>query len=849
LSAAPHRFDFGPPGARVAEGYRAVAPATAFTAARGHGFLSTPAEAGVIDESIMVRDARGLQLWRVRPGFFALTPLTEDYVAGPALRFQVALPDGRYDAVATIGYKFAMHHLIARANGKDILNDFSVYTYHYQFRGMRDDTSIGGIYRLPFTVEVTGGKLIFELAGDTSKGAKQHRLKNPQGGPDVEFTTGGPFTVASLMALTIAPQRADSPDVAKARALLRRAGDLEVDDPEEGRLTADARRLLEGVIKREPDYLQAAELLEEARLFELAVRLFHNRRTGLTEHGVVANFHKSNGIWRQFREDHPFHWKGLQYSARMFKGFIPFSFTPKSEEAVEYFRRIEKRWPKNKYVRLYLYDDWSQRDWRYNDYAAPPGTPRWAEALRRGFNQTLDFAEWWADFRQQPNGSLGGGWNDDVEIMPVFVINWLVSPSASPKIARMLEKFTEGIWSSGNIDPRSAFSASFFDAEHAAEDQGNSLPYLTLAFYGNPRYLDWNLRTIQLFRNYMTGVNSRGRRHFRSHHFDSTRYALDLTPELAPKDVEAAICYRAFGPLPWMIWYNDNPTAKKLLVEHAESWLDAAMRTDKGKPKGVMPNQLGFDDSIGGPEATWLGRQGLGGGAVWPDYLFYLHNLLLSANRLTGDRRFLAPFEEMAAIIARHRDAEGRYRPVAGAAQGSEPWVYNHMLRDPHFAEAFFLARELTGDRRWDDFLLKAGPAYVRYRMTGDRNIIAEDMEKSVNARVRQRWPHMTHEGVMTDRIGYLPQAVSYMMGAPAQSGYTGFPNHAATYEGAGRDFAAVVEEATEQKLRILYYSFGDRPRAVGIRPWRLEAGARHRVTAGGAASEILLGERGQPLP
>ncbi len=848
LSAAPLRFDFGPAGSSAPPGYVTVSPATRFTAARGYGFLDAPAEAAVIDDSITVRDARGLQDWRVKQGFLPLGRLDEDYVAGAPLRFQAALANGKYDVVATLGYKIPMHHLIARANGREIRREFSVYTYHFQFRGMRDDTSIGGVYRLPFTVDVTDGKLIFELTGDPSKGSTKVTLKAPNG-QTMDVETGAPYKIASIMAMTIAPHRAPTPEVAKALDLMKRAGDPEVDDPEEGKAIGDARRLLEAALKREPDYQQAAEHLEDVRLFETAVKLFHNRRTGATEHGVVANFHKSHGVWRQFTEGHPFHWKGLLYSARMFKGFIPFSFTPKSEEAMDYFRAIEKRWPKNKYARLYLYDDWSPRDWRLNEYPAPPGTPKWAENLRRGFNQTLDFAEWWADFRQQPDGSLGGGWNDDVEIMPVFVINWMVSPSSSPKIARMLEKFTEGLWAGGDLDTRAAFSASFFDAEHAAEDQGNSLPYLIAGFYGNPRYLDWNLRTIQLFRNYMTAVNERGRRHFRSHHFDATRYALDLAPEEAHKDVEAAICYRAFGCVPWMIWYNGNPVAKRLAIEHADSWLDAAMRTDKGKPKGVIPNQLGFNDEIGGPAPTWLGRPGLGGGANWPDYLFYLNNLLLNAYRITGDRKYIAPFEEMQAIAARHRNAQGGYTPAAGAKEGTEAWVYNHMLRDQHFSDAFQVARDLTGDKRWDDFLLKAGTPYARFRLTGDRSIVADDMQRTVNSRVRQRWPHMTHEGVMTDRIGYLPQAVAYMMGAPAQAGYAGIPIHAVTYEGAGRDFAALVEDSSEQKLRIVFYSFADRPRPVGVRPWRLQTGARYQVKTPAGATEVTLAERGQIVP
>ena len=157
------------------------------------------------------------------------------------------------------------------------------------------------------------------------------------------------------------------------------------------------------------------------------------------------------------------------------------------------------------------------------------------------------------------------------------------------------------------------FRAAFSDAEHAAEDQGNSLPYLTGVLYGNARYLDWNIRTLEDFRNYLTGVNDAGRRHFRSADFDSTRYAQDL--ERGARDVEAAICYRAFGPVSWLIWYNGNPVARRLLLEHAETWLAAAMSTQKGKPRGVIPVQLGFDDTVGEP-IELMGSPWLGAGPV-----------------------------------------------------------------------------------------------------------------------------------------------------------------------------------------------------------------------------------------
>jgi acetyl esterase/lipase len=845
--ARTFRFDFGTGDSPLAGGWTRVTPQTAYSARAGHGFLEAPAEASFIDKNLTSVDERFKKPWRIETGIASLNELTRDYVAGRDLKFRVDLPNGQYEVVATLGYKNAIHHVNVTANGRTVAADLSVFTYHYAYRGFREDVSIGASFRVRFRVEITTGSLVLHLSGDASKGKTSHTIRTREGSP-LTFETGDRFTVASIMGLAVYPS---APYPADAWKLFQEAGDLETGWREELRLLRRAGELLSDGSSSP----LAGDLREQVDLALEALRYFHERDSGNNEMGTINGFVKAHSIWRQFPPGHPFHDKGLLYTGRMFAGLFPFSPTPISEYGRELLRDVERRYPRNRYVRLYLYDEWSSSDWKFNDYPVPPGTPKWAEVARRAFCQNLDFGEYWADFRQRPNGSLGGGWNDDVEVMPIWALHWFTSPDASPKIGRMLERFTEGMWTSGNIDHRRAFSAHFSDAEHAAEDQGNSVPYLIGMLYGNPRYLNWNLRTIEYFRNYLTGINASGRRHFRSNHFDATRYAMDLGPEHATTEVEAAICYRAFGAVPWMVWYNQNPVSRRLLLEHADSWQAAAMSTAKGKPRGIVPAQVGFNDEVGGPEPSWLGKPGLGAGGEWPAYLWYLHGLLLAAHAASGDTKYLEPFQETYAFLRGHKDASGTYKEKAGAAPGSSEWVFNKLLAAQHVADGLYLARDFSGDARYDDYLMAVGRPYVRYRLTGDLRLLAEDLD-SVNAQVKRRWPHMTTEGVMTDRIGYNPRVVSYMTGVIPEIGYQGFPHHAVTYSGTGREFAAVAEEASGDRLRVLYYSFADQARTVSIRPWRLTTGARYRVRAmaasGGAAlhsAEILLEERGQLIP
>jgi hypothetical protein len=47
----------------------------------------------------------------------------------------------------------------------------------------------------------------------------------------------------------------------------------------------------------------------------------------------------------------------------------------------------------------------------------PDWAPLWARAEREALRRTTDVIHWWIDHRQTEDGQLGGGWNDDVELL------------------------------------------------------------------------------------------------------------------------------------------------------------------------------------------------------------------------------------------------------------------------------------------------------------------------------------------------------------------------------------------------------------------------------------------------
>ena len=262
--------------------------------------------------------------------------------------------------------------------------DLAVFTYHYSMRGFLDDTSVGANYAVRFTADATQGSLVLDFSG--------------QG-------------LASLMGLTVAPHRdlppfaveagklADAQERAgliadpihRAWAYMTLAGHPEADGHAESRWIRQARALLHDAARRNPADVTVADLLTQTEQFIAAVRYFNERDAANSEVATIGRFHLAHALWRQFGPEHPFHWKGQLYTGRMYAG--PFWYNPKvqiSEVGLDVLRKVETRFPDNKYVQLYLHQKWSPEGMEAERVSRAAGTPRWAEVLRRAFCQALD---------------------------------------------------------------------------------------------------------------------------------------------------------------------------------------------------------------------------------------------------------------------------------------------------------------------------------------------------------------------------------------------------------------------------------------------------------------------------
>ena len=90
------------------------------------------------------------------------------------------------------------------------------------------------------------------------------------------------------------------------------------------------------------------------------------------------------------------------------------------------------------------------------------------------------------------------------------------------------------------------------------------------------------------------------------------------------------------------------------VIWNGSAWVDDANRTDKGKPKGILPAAVRFDnDEIGGYSNNWYDPN-LGWHYYEWKYLggvMEMYNQLLGMYELTGDDHFLAPLSQTYHIV------------------------------------------------------------------------------------------------------------------------------------------------------------------------------------------------------
>jgi len=883
------RFDCGMPKSPVMQGYQRLSAGEAYSAARGYGWQGGDPRHLEFKRPVRKPRLRGSfgQLLLEHAYDNHRNPLNRDAVVSRRdIGFRLDLPNGTYRVGVTMGSLFqAIGSIDLSMNGRLVAEQLAVWAPG-GYR-MLDLTPAGWWTTFRATVEITDGVLRIgwkknQQHYDTQM-AEQTKWETPyaqwyHSTPVIQeppyHYIGYPFVGHSIMAIEVTPYRPGpveavdgklrlntkiaSPrlrtsveryntgrfdaavaalrevreptaQVAKAVVALWLSGRLETEVERE--LVPQALPVLRQYVKAHPEAYGLAEILSDAEIFQRAMHIHVNRGGAEAESNHFVENDKAIGWWWMIQPDSPLRDKARMHLARaahMLKPYFPILGTER-----QVFLELEKKCPENRFVKYHLHRQWEPHgdgsdyyDWVMVDYAAKAqGAPEWVRAIYPAFGGLVDLSEWWIRFRQSPLGDIGGGWSDDVELVGLFGYYGYIGRGISDLCIQGTGKLINGVWNLSEVDPEIGYSLPMADAEHTAEPTGNTLGMMMQLDYGNPIWIERCMKTGKLIRDLWTDYDDQGYRRFRANFLGAAQVGA------GDRMNDSWINYRAVSPATAVLNYNGNPTIAKVYTEIADSWLAAAMSTERGKPKGVIPAQISFPDRIlGGTKSPNWYTASHPPGTVNYDwspqkYKAYMLSILFAAYQVTGNAAYLEPMRLEYELAIKHGytpepagplKRSRRRGPVkVDAPAGSEKWIAAQLAQTETWIEA---KRMLEG---------RSGPLE---NLWSKEQIIASG--KRAAEHLRTYWPVSTSEAGPTDRVGFVGIIDPFFI---YTGGSWGGPllKAAVTYENTTKDFAAAVVAADPQGLRICYYSLAPQRRRIGIVPWELEAGGTYKLVYG----------------
>lgn len=443
-----------------------------------------------------------------------------------------------------------------------------------------------------------------------------------------------------------------------------------------------------------------------------------------------------------------------------------------------------------------------------------PNAPVWSTAQREALCRMRQTTHWWVNERQSETGEFGGKFGDDVELLRW----WAPLVLSGDKTTREgWQRLADGVWRSRHI--HAGYARDVRDVEHAAEFVADTAPMMVV-LSDDPKYEQRLELSVDHFANLWTGVTRQGHRFFRSAWFSSTE--VDTEP---PKDRDVEYTARAARAVRYLAWRRSDPQAVKLLHEWSRAWVSAAMRTDKGKPRGVVPPSVRFaDEAINGDEPTWHRANmtwdyydwGPGVGGRMLDQLLFTYTM-------THDETLLEPM--LAELELIHAEEKGIATDKPGKLDpGTRAWAADKLIRSRYFWSVVEQWRLLTGNTRWDDLIMRHGTPYGRYRISGDERHLSEGLDFVLSS-LRYNTPLLTTEALHTDRV-YVPgwehlKAMLTGDGVVENSS----PYFAVSWEKTDEDFTALVSAAAADRLELAVFSHAMDPREVVLRLWELAPG------------------------
>ena len=484
--------------------------------------------------------------------------------------------------------------------------------------------------------------------------------------------------------------------------------------------------------------------------------------------------------------------------------------------ALDQFQYLKQYYPDFRLLKVYLGEKitTTNKSLEIDD----PNAPQWAVKSAEALKQINELIHYWVLYRQAPNGEFGGKYDDDVEMLRWWFISRLASDDQLALTG--MRKLVDGIWDSGWITD--GFSTKLRDVEHSSEPISDTQPMMVGLDFGNPKYVERCMESIQGIRDIWTGINEYGHRHFKS-----SWYSYKEIDSIPPKDCDVPMNTRTVRALRWLAWYNYHPYAIQFMTEWGDAWLEDCLRTDNGKPYGVVPSAIRFhDDRIGGHADNWHHPE-----MFWDYYNFRggirIMQQMLATYTLTGEEKYLEPVVVGLELMKKYHNQD-----TENAEPGSEAWVVELLKTSEGFGSVTEQWRIITGDKTYDDFLMTTGSDYLKYRISGDKDYIVKGSQRIIDGIIVGR-ELISTEGYYTDRVeignihkseGWASSHLeSVFLGSTLDEGF--HPFHHISWTGFGDDFAALVLESNSKQLKILVYNFLDQTQDGELNLWHLLPG------------------------
>jgi len=454
----------------------------------------------------------------------------------------------------------------------------------------------------------------------------------------------------------------------------------------------------------------------------------------------------------------------------------------------EWFWRRNRKWRKDRNRNVNL-------DSSHAKVESVEGAPEWAVVVRQAWLEARKVPEWWLDHRLVPTGEFGGVMNDDTDMYQNYVNFPMLEQDGTG--GRLRDAADRLMQLADKENLRQGLNRRTMDPLHAYEEGLNHEALLAWWNYGDPVSIERCMEAAAGLEA-LTTLTARGHRHFKSQRLGAEDLGIDRKT-----DVDGHAHPLMLHPAFELAWYNAHPKVMKMLQEWADGWLEH-----------MKPGKYATGVEVATEKVTSTTHRPLYGGygALGSAFTFMYW--------LNGEEKYLSPFFDQFAAGSSNT-SPGNILPEL---------LHRHGLLTKVDSKLPKITREGLSS------IVQHSPV-AQWIQTGDKTALIDALKRDI-AEMQNYGVMYTSAEVFTDRVFlYAIQNASmcYTGGFAARNKFC--HTHAASWEGFGTDYAALVRTARPNEFHALVYNFKDEEQRGTLRLWTLQHG-QYKLFTGTDANE-----------